>query len=339
MTNKHSTNQAIVWVIGLLLIVGIASYALTSGFTKSASFNIGSSPSTSGYSPTSGVPCTSVAQTPQVSVKFPNPTLTPIGQFTLVASQTINAYLQPGGTSIAATATSSSSAPVSLNSLNCGSTYLITAGSSTSSYFLNATTFTLQQGATNPQVTVIAPQYTAPTATFANGTLGATARSFTVWHNVVASGTYSGTLYLQAGQYNDSMGPIAVTFAYNALAGVPSIPGASSVSNPIVPPALSNGQNSYITYLLPAASNFYYNSGLNGLSQSIGSSGIAVQYKTTSAFGAAENTVISAQVTPGTNFFSTYSGTLLPDQFINPQTQATLYTPISYTTAFSANFV
>lgn len=342
MSNKHSTNTAAVWVVGLIIVVSVVMYAGTNGFKTS--FNISGTPTTGGSTQiNTGLPCTSVTQTPQVSVKYPNPTLSPSGQLSLVASQAINAYTQPGSTTPAATATSSSSAPVALSGLNCGSTYLITAGSSTSGYFLNGTTFTLQQGATNPQVTVIAPQYTAPTLTFSNGSVASTPASQAFFHNVVASQTLSAVVYVQAGQYNDSEGPAALTITYNSLAVTPSISGLSPTGQPVPAPtfitsnagitkyATVGSQNSQLTWLIPASSNFYYNSGTSGLSQTQGGAGITVTLKTTSGYVA--NTIVGVQYTAGTNFFSTYSGTLLADQFVNPQTQGNLYAPTAATSA------
>lgn len=278
--------------------------------------------------------CPTQTQNFQVSVGYMNFADVPAA-YTLVSGQTINTYSQSptqSSTPSTASATSSSSAPVAVSGLNCNGTYLVTAGDNVN-YFLNGTTANIGTNVNLP-VKVVANKYSAPTITVQNATSSA-ASSTARFHDVTAGRTFQALLTIQAGQYSSSEGMMAVTLTYNSLAVKPSISGATPVSVAVPAPTFvtSNAantqysqigsQNAQVTYLVPEVDNYAYAS-MSGASSSPTSISVTVQ--SLSAY--ATNEVIGVQITPATDFFNTVNGQLMTGQYVNPLTQANIFSPV-----------
>lgn len=280
--------------------------------------------------------CPSIAQNFLVSVAYPDYTKSPV-QLTLVASQTINSYAQAPtvSTTVTSTATSSSSAAAVLTNLNCNTPYLLTSGDN-SGYFLNSTVVNIGTSVNFP-VTLVAPKYSAVTITGANSVQTTPQANAIIIGSTTASKTVTAYLVVQAGQYTASQGQMALSFSYNSAAiQSVTISGLAPTSAPV--PSMTflttnaydaqligavGSQNTQVNYLLPSLNNYQYSTGSGS---SIGSYEIPVVIQTTSSY--AVNELINVQVTPGTSFFNTATGTVQNGVFKNPQTNANLFSPV-----------
>jgi len=341
MANKLSTGAIVVILVALALFTGVVK--IPTGTTGTVGV-------TTPNNPTGTLNCPSITQNFLVTVAYPDYTKSPI-QLTLISGQTINAYSQTPSASTTVTAVqySSSGSANALSGLNCGGSYLLTAGDN-SNYFLNSTVANIGTSINLP-VTIVAPKYSAPTITVANSTTLTPQSWWVTFHSTTVSQTKVGYLVIQAGQYTASEGPMAVSFAYNSQA-IQSINFAGLSQSPAAVPAMSflssnayfgagatygdanvvfnkGSQNAQVTFLLPSTNNYQYASPSG---PSVGSYEIPIQIVTSSSYAA--NEPISVQITPGTNFFNTATGQVAVDVFKNPQTNANLFTPTTAAGAF-----
>ena len=316
-------------VIALVIVVGalvlIASNHTTLSVSNPINHVIG----------TTGGVCPTQTQNFQVSVAYNDYTKSPVQQ-TLVGSQSINAYAQSPRVAVTpsvASVTSSSTSSTAVTGLNCNTNYLLTSGDN-ANYFLNGTYANIGTNVNLP-VTILLNRYTAPTINTANSTITAP-KSQAVIHSVTASKTVEAYLVIQAGQYSASQGPMALSFSYNS-ADIQSISisgvGSTQASVPSMSFQTSNtadtsligvgAQNTQLNFQIPAVSDFQYSTGQG---TSVGQYEIPVVITTSSSF--ATNEIISAQITPMTNYFSPLNGTLV-GVYKNPQTNANIFTPVS----------
>ena len=315
-------------VIALVIVVGALVLIASNHTTLSVSNPINQ------VSGNTGGVCPTQAQNFQVSVAYNDYTKSPVQQ-TLAGSETINAYAQTPRVAVTpsvASVTSSSTSATSVTGLNCNTNYLLTSGDN-NVYFLNGTYANIGTNVNLP-VTILLNKYSAPTLQTANSTISAP-KSQAVIHSVTASKTVIGYLVIQAGQFTSSQGPLALSFSYNS-ADIQSISisgvGTSQVSVPSMTFQTSNtadtsligvgAQNTQINFQIPSVSNFQYSTGQG---TSVGQYEIPVVITTSSSF--ATNEIISAQLTPMTNYFSPINGTLV-SVYKNPQTNANIFAPI-----------
>jgi hypothetical protein len=278
--------------------------------------------------------CPTQTQNFQVSVSYTDFTKQPVQQ-TLVGSQTINAYTQspkPATTPSVASVTSSSTSATALTGVNCNTNYLLVSGDN-SGYFVNGTYANIGTQI-NLATPIILSKYTAPTIQTANATISKPS-SQAVIHSVTASKTVIAYLSIEAGQYTASQGAMALSFSYNssAIQSI-SISGVGQTSAPV--PSMTfqtsntedtgligvGAQNTQVNYAVASVSNFQY---ATGTGSQTGTYEIPVVITTTSSF--ATNEIISAQITPQTNYFSPVNGTLV-SVYKNPSTGADIFTPV-----------
>jgi len=336
MANKLSTTTIVIALVAIALFTGVVK--IPTGQTGSVV--------PTGNNPTQTLNCPSLAQNFIVSVAYPDFTKSPI-QLTLVASQTINAYAQTPAvsTTVTATASSSSSAGTALTSLNCGGSYLLTAGDN-SGYFLNYTTQNIGTSINLP-VTIVAPKYSAVTITASNSVNTAPSASAQQLYSQSASKTLTGYLTVQAGQYTASAGPMALSFSYNSASiQSVSVSGLSPTTAAVPAMVFENAntvnsafwiagvENSQVTYLLPSLANYQYSNG--NAAPSSGQVQIPVQIVTTSSAGVA-NELIGVQIVAGTNFYNSATGQVQSGVYKNPLTNANIFSPVAFAHAFELN--
>lgn len=315
-------------VVVLVIVVGALVLIASNHTTLSISNPVNQvSGSTSGVCPTQ-------AQNFQVSVAYNDYKKSPVQQ-TLAGLEVINTYAQAPRIALTpsvASATSSSTSATSVTGLNCKTNYLLTAGDN-SAYFLNGTYANIGTNVNLP-VTILLNKYSAPTLKTANSTITAPT-SQAVIHSTTASKTVIAYLVVQAGQYTASQGPMALSFSYNSadiqsisISGVgptqASVPSMSFQTSNTADTNLASvgAQNTQINFQVPSVSDFQYSTGQGA---SVGQYEIPVVITTSASF--ATNEIISAQLTPMTNYFSPLNGTLVP-VYKNPQTNANIFAPV-----------
>ncbi len=343
MIYMTKAKDSTLWIIGILVIGAIL---VNNGTIKLSSLAAGVPAATTpagatipGSTPVSSV-CPAATQNFATSVVYPDFTKSPL-QLTLVASQTVNSYSQTptASTTVTSSVTSSSSNSVPLSGINCNFNYLLTAGDN-SGYFLNSTVANIGTSLNFP-VQLVVPKYSAVTLTVANAVQQVPAANVFITA-VQASKTVTAYLVIAGGQYTASQGPMALSFSYNSVAIQSISVGGLPLSGVSVPPMTfqtSNTmatqeigaigtQNTQGTVLVSPIANFQY---ATGSGSSVGAYEIPITIITTSAYAA--NDLISFQVTPGTSFFNTATGTVQSGVFRNPQTLANLFTPVALNTA------
>ncbi len=332
--NEHrlSTGTYVGLFILVIAALGVYSYGNNNGwFGHPANVAFNNAPATNVNQ--NGCP-PGQSQAFLVSVKYPNYATTPLTE-SLAGSQSVNVYSQypTPSTTPTNTVTSSSSGATAAGGLNCGYNYLITAGDQ-STYFMNYTYANIGNNVNLP-VTVVSPKISALSLKFSNFT-GSVPTAETLIDGVGASQTVIGYVYVQAGQFTGSEGPIALTFAYNSLdiqsiqisglspsgAPVPAMTYVTSNTNNPTYSAVGH-QNSQITYLIPSVSNYEYST-VQG--PSTGAIAIPVQITTGTAFSV--NEIIGVQATPATDFFAANNGSVLTGVYKNPGTNANLVPPV-----------
>lgn len=343
MTRHYTRNNGIGTggVILIILVLFGGFYAMTSGF-KNLSFNSPTSPSGSTtVSPQNLGVCPSFQPTLGIIAKYPDFSKTPTVP-TQVATAA-NVYLKGSTTSLAAISTTAGGPATTTNGIQCGSSYLVTAGDGLTSYYLNYTYINIGTNST-PTVVIQTPKYSAPTLQVANS-VAATFTSNGAFIRSVAAGQTVTSAYitLQAGQYNFGQQNIAVQFIYNspAISGI-SISGAPQVSSALLPPANflssntgiggANGagllqmgvQSSTAAYLLPPIAQYQY----AGLTPSAGIQYINPIITVGSSYGA--NEPIGVVACGAQNWWNTTSGRVDTGVFINSVTKAGL-TACAYT--------
>lgn len=299
--NEHKKDRDLGLGAVALVIVIVLAYAFTSGFTKSPTFNFGTTPTTTipnGGSGNTGI-CPANAQAPVVQFAARN--ITPVtGAVTLVAAPSNITSSTTNNQTVVSSTKQTVSAYVTLSNPGCGIVYTNIVGDNLN-WYQNKSSVTALPGTTvqaQPQIF----QYSGATALVSNAPQNVGAA------NVQITGLSTGALVVSAqesvqagrGWFGYPGEGFLVTYTYNNLAiSSISLPGAITYSG-TVPVTYVSGQNAQVSFIIPAIHFSQY------ASPSGASSGYTLfspQIQTSSGFsGSAQVSFVGQTMEPLSNF-------------------------------------